>query len=354
MAIVLMIAGVLISAAITIGSAQIASSRITATKEKQTAIKSALMTFVLRNNRVPCPAVPGLTEADAGYGYEAADAGVCTNVPSSGGVSVGTIPWRSLGISNEGVDDGYYNRFTYAVTTTQTNLNANTVSGMRGNITIHSSAPAGLANQLNNCIPAGWTYNPCAAVVVILSHGVFGRGAYTNSGLRLDLPGASDPDELENADNDGVFIDRQFSDNAENAFNDIVLALDPDDLLLPLINSGAVKDYKAQVKRDYSLIVGAVATDALANRSGFLPGLRNYPLSATLAALNLPADVTTDPWGMAYIYNRVTATISSSTGNNTAFTITSYGPDSVSGGGDDIVETVMVSDMQSLFSTYGW
>jgi hypothetical protein len=225
---------------------------------------------------------------------------------------------------------------------------------MRGSINIHNASPAASTNQTNNCTPSGWTYNPCSAVVVILSHGERSNGAYTSSGSRIDLPDATNTDELENTNIDNVFIDKDYSDSTVNSFNDIVLALDPEDLLLPPITSGAIKDYKAQIKKDYRLIVGAAATDALATRSGGAPGLRTYSMPATLSGLNLAAETTTDPWGMTYIYNRVTTTITSSTSNNIAFTITSYGPNGISGGGDDIVETVMVSDMQALFSTYGW
>jgi hypothetical protein len=354
MAVVLVIAGLLISTAMAVGTVQISNNRILATKSKQAAIKSALITFIMRNNRLPCPAVPTLGDGDVGYGAEAAIPGSCTSVPNASGVSIGVVPWRALGLSSDGADDGYYHRFTYAVTTTQTALSERTVSGMRGSINIHNASPAASTNQTNNCTPSGWTYNPCSAVVVILSHGERSNGAYTSSGSRIDLPDATNTEELENTNIDNVFIDKDYSDSTVNSFNDIVLALDPEDLLLPPITSGAIKDYKAQIKKDYSLIVGAAATDALATRSGGAPGLRTYSMPATLSGLNLAAETTTDPWGMTYIYNRVTTTITSSTSNNIAFTITSYGPNGISGGGDDIVETVMVSDMQALFSTYGW
>jgi type II secretory pathway pseudopilin PulG len=350
MAIVLVIAGLLISAAITIGSAQISSSRISATKERQTAIKNALTAFILRNNRVPCPAVPTWSELDAGYGIEAANLGACTGVPASGGVSVGIIPWKSLGLNNDGANDGYNNRFTYAVTTSQTNLTSRTISGMRGAIAIHSATPASAANQTNNCTPIGWTYNPCQAVVVILSHGELGRGAYRPNGGRIDMPDAGNVDELENTNSDSVFIDREYG----SVFNDLLLALDPEDLLLPLISSGAIKSYRAQVENDFRIISGMAASIAVAGRNPpNPPGGRSYTLPSSLAAMNLPAVNTIDPWGQSYIYARVTSSIENSTANAVAFTITSYGPDNILGG-DDIVETVMVSDMQALFSTYGW
>jgi type II secretory pathway pseudopilin PulG len=352
LSIVLVIVGLLISAILTIGTAQIANTRILTTKDRQDAIKTALITFVLMNNRLPCPAVPTLDASDAGYGEEAATPGTCASIPAAGGISVGVLPWETLGLSSEGADDGYHNRFTYAVVASQTNLNASTISGMRGAITVHNSTPAGAANQVNNCPPTGWTYNPCSAVAVIISHGANGLGAYTSGGQRIDVPTTAD--ESENTDVDGAFVDKDFTESQANPFDDITLALDAGDILSPLIKTGAIKDYRAEIESDFGVIIGSVATDALDNRSGIIPGLRSYPIPSTLASLGLSAANTIDPWGVAYIYSRATSSISNSTGNNTAFTITSYGPNTVSGGGDDIVETVTVSEMQSLFSTYGW
>jgi prepilin-type N-terminal cleavage/methylation domain-containing protein len=354
LAIVLMIVGLLISSAITVGGVQLSKSRMQATKERQAAIKSAFVSYILRNNRLPCPAVPTLSESDAGYGYEAATPGTCTSVPSGSGVSVGVLPWKSLGLTSDGADDGYHNRYTYAVTTSQTNLSATTISGLRGSMTIHSATPVATANQINNCPPSGWTYNPCAAVVVIISHGELGSGAYTKLGTRIDLPDADNADELENTNIDSAFIDKEFSSVQDNSYNDLIMALDADDLLLPLVTSGAIKDYQAKIETDFRVITGMVATEGLASRTGVLPGARTYPIAANMGALGLPTANTVDPWGSSYLYARVTNNINSSTGNNIAFTITSYGPDNISGTGDDIVETVMVSDMQSLFSTYGW
>jgi hypothetical protein len=354
MAVVLVIAGLLISTAMAVGTVQISNNRILATKSKQAAIKSALITFIMRNNRLPCPAVPTLGDGDVGYGAEAAIPGSCTSVPNASGVSIGVVPWRALGLSSDGADDGYYHRFTYAVTTTQTALSERTVSGMRGSINIHNASPAASTNQTNNCTPSGWTYNPCSAVVVILSHGERSNGAYTSSGSRIDLPDATNTDELENTNIDNVFIDKDYSDSTVNSFNDIVLALDPDDLLLAIIESGAIKNYRSQVEKDFSIIISAIATDAVAYRSPGLPGSRTYTIQPTLAPLNLPSANMVDPWGATYQYVLTSASISSSTANGVALTITSYGPNGISGGGDDIVETVMVSDMQALFSTYGW
>jgi prepilin-type N-terminal cleavage/methylation domain-containing protein len=354
MAIVLVIAGLLIGTVLTFGTALISNQRILATKDRQSAIKSALITFVIRNNRLPCPAVPTLSESDVGYGNEAATPGTCTSVPNGAGVSIGLVPWKSLGLSSDGADDGYHNRYTYAVTTSQTNLTSSTISGMRGAITVHGSTPVSAVNQLNICTPTGWTYNPCGGVVVLLSHGELGKGAYTASGSRLDLPDAVNVDELENTNIDAAFVDREYNAGQVNSFNDLVMALDPEDLLLPLITSGSIKDYKAQVKKDFAVITGLAASKALANRTNTTPGTRVYTIPPNLTSMNLPGINSLDPWGEAYVYNRVTADIDSTTGNNVAFTITSYGPNSASGGGDDIVETVMVSDMQALFSTYGW
>ena len=354
MAVVLVIAGLILGAVMSMGNAQITQSRISTTKSKEDAVKTALISYIARNKRMPCPAVPTLAAGTPGYGVEATTFGTCDGVPTAGAgaarVVVGIIPWVSLGMSDEAASDGYYNRFTYAVTSNATNLNVNSVAGMKGNITVHTATPPTASNQSNDCTPTGGFYNPCSIVAVILSHGANANGAYTSGGTKIADP--TGVDELENVNIDNAFVEKDFSANLANPFDDILLALNASDLLSPLTLNSSLKDSNAAIEHNFDVIAGAVATSATANRIGLLPGSRTYPLPA---ALTLPAISTTDPWGNGIIYTRVTAIpIAATTPDGPAYTITSYGPDGVSGGADDIIRNISISDLQATFSTYGW
>lgn len=349
MAIVLVIASLIIGASLSIGTAQIASSRILTTKDKEKAIETALISFVARNNRLPCPAEPTLSSTSPNYGVEAATPGTCSSVPSSGTIAVGVIPWVTIGVTEDGATDGYYNHFTYAVSTPATNLNSNTIAGLEGSIGVHSGTPVSTANKINDCTPTGWTYNPCSAVVVILSNGANGYGAYTRDGSRIaSSPGA---DEVENSNDDAEFVVKDFSSSVTNPFDDIVLAVDSNSILAPLLQNNTIKPYSAQLQGKFDIMVGAVVTDALNNRTGISPS-HVYHLTSSMPSIS--ATTTTDPWGNTIIYNRSVAVINSSTAEADAFTLRSYGPDGTANNSDDIVETVYVSDLQSKFSTYGW
>ena len=361
MAIVLVIAGLLLTVVIGMGNALIAQSRISATKTKQEAIKTAILSYIARNSRIPCPAVPTIAPGNPGYGIEATSPGTCDAVQGFGigqaRVVIGLVPWITLGLSDEGGEDGYYNRFTYAVTANATNLNRNTIAGMLGNITIHTTTPIALGlppvgNQSNVCTPAGGGINPCLQVAVIISHGLNGNGSYNRLGNQLALPPAAATDELANTDINSSFVQKDFSEGA-NPFDDILLALNPSELLTPLTINGSVRDFNAALQHNFDMMVGAATSQAAINRAGIPPN-RIYTLPADALALNLPAVNRTDPWGQPIIYAVNTPNINSTTPDGVAFTMTSIGQDGVLGTADDIVNIVRVTELQSKFLVYGF
>ena len=354
LSIVLIIMGLLLSAIIGVGNAQIQQARISATKQKEDLIRLALINDITRNNRLPCPAVPTIAQGAVGYGVEAATAGACTGTVINGAVSTGIVPWTSLGVSDENAIDGYYNRFTYQVTLTATNTNAQTIAGLKGAISIHSDMPTALGlpaagNQTNDCTPVGGNYNPCSAVAVIISHGANGLGSYGRDGTQRTLPAA---DETENTNNDSRFLIKDYSDNAANPFDDILLPLGTSDLITPLTTHGSLQDYRSKMNDDVSNIKNAIIANSISNRTG-VAGAYSYPIPVGLPAL--PANTLSDPWGTLYIYNRTTVSINNITdGSLAAFTLISLGPDGVVGGNDDIQSTIAVNQLQDAFAKAGW
>ena len=347
LSIVLVIIGLLISMFVSYGSAQITATRIINTKQKQQAIKLALIGFISRNHRLPCPAAANLNQGEAGYGIEATGC--------AGTVATGIIPWSSLGLPESSASDAYYNRFTYQVSVNATTTSDQTVAGMRGESTMHTASPivvgnAPTGNQSNDC-SIGNT-NPCAAVVVIVSHGQNGSGAFTNTGNQNSVPTGAD--ELENTDNDEAFVVKEFSDISTNAFDDIVLPLTASELLTPLTTNGSIEDTNSSINDDITNIKAALVAKAVAGRTG-TAGSYSYPVQTTLPPL--PSNTQLDPWNHSYSFSKVTALldIKSSTDADThVYTITSGGPDGAGTTADNIEFRVYANELQDAYSKAGW
>ncbi|HSI42836.1 MAG TPA: prepilin-type N-terminal cleavage/methylation domain-containing protein [Methylotenera sp.] len=347
LSIVLVIIGLTLGAILGVANTQLQAARTSSTKQKEEAIKLALVNFISRNNRLPCPAVATIAPGATGYGIEAANPGVCTGTTTTATVATGIVPWSSIGITDENASDGYYNRFTYQVTLEATNRTARTIAGLRGAISIHYSTPIAMGspaagNQANNCTPAGGTFNPCASVAVVVSHGSNGFGSYGSDGVQRVMPTGAD--ETENTNNDSAFVIKDFSNDQANPFDDIVLALSSTDLLGPLTNHGSLDDYNSVLNRNFSEIRSAVASNAIANKVDIL-GVYTYPLPAALPALS--PDTANDPWGNPYVYQRLTPSIDAlSLGSTPAFTLTSRGPDGLTPTVDDLQQIVYVNNLQ--------
>lgn len=79
MAIVLVIVGLLAAGVLRAASAMRENTGITETRKAIDTIVMALQTFLINNNRLPCPADSTLAETAANYGLEARTASNCDN-----------------------------------------------------------------------------------------------------------------------------------------------------------------------------------------------------------------------------------------------------------------------------------
>jgi prepilin-type N-terminal cleavage/methylation domain-containing protein len=364
LAIVIFIVSILLGAMLGGLNALTIGAREKATRTKQEAIKTALASFLVRNNRLPCPAIITTPTGAAGNGVEAATPGTCVGVISLGVapnvVKTGAIPWVSLGLPEEATLDGYSNRFTYQVIANATNLTSATVSGMLGNISIHSAGfgivpPGAGANQINNCTTG--TYNPCAAVAVIVSHGSNGHGAYTGAGQQVPFPATvTGNDERENTNGDSQFVVKPYSDIEANPYDDIVLAMTASDFLTPLAATGSLKDAQTNLNATMTLLKGTVIAKAYASGAGGGGSPRSYTFPASLLAAGLTAAQTNDPWNTPVVYALSTPSVTCTTAPGTVFTLTSLGQDKVVNAAlpsDDITVTVTVADVQALIALAG-
>jgi prepilin-type N-terminal cleavage/methylation domain-containing protein len=345
LAVVIAVAAVVLGVVLQLVTSQMENAQATSMRSKFETIRSALVMFVARNNRLPCPAIEMHDTGNVAYGLEAQNPGVCTDAtPLGGGIAMrGMVPFRSLGLTDEDVLDVYSSRFTYVVTTAATALTEATVAGMTGEITLHDNEPVVLGlpsagNQINACSAVVPNDNGCnrRAVVLLLSHGRNAAGSYLQSGQRT--PDPTSAREAENTDNDENFVLMAHSD-LEPAFDDQMLALTPDMLLSGLIRDGAIRSGQA-ITQDQLRIARDTAVGLIFNNDGGIP-------------TTLPTY--TDGWGQTLDYSphpTFTSVCGASLGT-VAFTIRSRGPDKVdapsaTGVNDDITRVQLVDDLKAL------
>jgi prepilin-type N-terminal cleavage/methylation domain-containing protein len=193
MSIVVAIIAIIIAGTISMGNSMIASAQQANTNNKLDEIETALLSFRLANNRLPCPTDATLTDIPANsstFGYEAgyvtanSPTTSCTGgspaanfsspIASVGGTTVaeGAIPVRTLNLPDEFQVDGWGRKFAYAVWTPATGTNAFLTYGLN---------PTCGAITVSN---AGGGYRTQAGVYMLISYGPDGHGGYLKSGTR--------------------------------------------------------------------------------------------------------------------------------------------------------------------------
>ena len=202
MSIVLVVVALISTNLLSSYAAQRKISQFNETQKNLDAIKEALIGFAQTYGRLPCPAVPKLSDNQVLAGMEDR---VDANTPCSR--NYGALPWASLGISGT---DTWGRRYTYFVSakfsaplsapgTSSFSLATGSGNDTAGTASIKSSSNG---STVASDLPA-----------VIVSHGPNGFGAFTTTGLQIS---GAVGDELENANNTQTFIarspDAQFDD----------------------------------------------------------------------------------------------------------------------------------------------
>lgn len=176
---------------------QIDQQRIGDTQRQLNTVAEALLGFAVANGRLPCPATATLANTAAGAGTEIANC--------SAGAD-GVLPWTTLGISET---DAWGRRYTYRVAPGFADA---PVGGVQSSFTLTDNGTLRVTN--------GSVDIATNMVAVVVSHGKNGAGAYLTDGSQLPV---GTGDELENADNDNVFVSRT---NAPD-FDDLVIWVTP-------------------------------------------------------------------------------------------------------------------------------
>lgn len=419
-AVVLVIAALALGAGMALLNAKFTQTKIDITKARAEFIRIALTNYVGQYYRLPCPADPQIVvqvPRNKDFHRAMPDTGMpCTSTVSSFlnidvspslplGVSRGTVPCATLGIADEACTDGYGNRFTYFVDNRAVILKLDTVSGMRGSMTIHKMTPPAAAtpvigavlpgNQINVCSSVA-NDNSCnlAAVVMIISHGANNGGAYppgTSTPHVSTFPNIS-PYETANTDNNIQFIQNEYVERGDYSFDDVVVPLVPRDLISTLNQTGIIKDTNVFMNERFELIKLALLRHAYANASPVSPsrtlqlaaeggGTAPYPftvtqipsplpcsvtpattqllpLATTIPALHAAGGILNDAWGRAIRYIRVENTVTNTSTCTVPFVLLSYGPNGVPNGtagtvDDDDVRYITSTDITVFVSKYG-
>lgn len=325
------------------------------TQKNLDTIKDALVNYLRTNSHLPCPSdfkdqetgstlLAGeerrTTTSGTGVPDKATNCNVQDMVTSL--PAFGILPYRALGLTREAALDGWGNFYSYHVSfiSTATSPNSNDwtrsraflSTGNAGGLTIKESASS--TNNLTT-----------TAVVVVLSHGRNGLGAWTTKNTRITLPDqmvgspSVKSDEFENAtngtDTTTIYVRRTRTDNESatgGSFDDYVVYLSDSDLLTQLVKDGTVKWANLTALEDMEKIRDALIGYASSTSNGTrynptcttngatTPYCKQLPYADTnstcdgsgdtngvagcvpVTNLGLPSNLLLDPWGRYYSY----------------------------------------------------
>lgn len=249
----LSIAIILVLAGSILGISEIRAGRTERTLDGLTRIEDALIQFVAVNGRLPCPADGAL---DTGIENPAdpnpqIGAATCTTL-------VGTVPWQTLGISQDFALDAWAQKISYRVFHGPTGLTRTGGASMTDCDLFDTGLSIPLpANGL--CDPShdntaeqfllgkGLSFDDkgtttSGVAFVLISHGPTGNGAFLPGGNQKPLPNAANVPEWANAANDTsnpaqrTFYARDFSDSSvspadANHFDDLTRFIRIDELI---------------------------------------------------------------------------------------------------------------------------
>jgi prepilin-type N-terminal cleavage/methylation domain-containing protein len=353
MAVVVLIAAILLTAGLSMVKSRLEAAQIEVTQKKQDAIKQALIAYLGRNLRLPCPDVnlDGREDRDPAPPYSCGLPGVPQNF--------GGVPYSDLSLDRSAALDGWENymryivspnwRFTYGPVNSVTTANTAPPSNAyvpnaafvpkvsQGTVAVYTNVTT--APALDPCV------NSTGAVVALVSHGKNGFYA-TNVAGNANAGPAGPTDETQNAaptsDPPGVpaygcagNVFRVVRHDATNAFDDVVLTISESEFTAPLIASGALQGSpEVALNKANDLVIGAI----VGNRSPCPepnPGYAGWIPCAAGSYYTLPVAIAFPPELFGMVYARgidpvppvVVTTIATAfpLGTVTAYTLTAAG-----------------------------
>lgn len=251
---VLALAVIIVLSGFILGTSEIHAGRTERTLDRLKRIEDAMIQFVAVNGRLPCPANVALdTGIENPFNLNP------QNGPATCATLVGTVPWHTLGISQDFALDAWAQKISYRVFHGPTGLTQTGGASMTDcdlyDTGLSLSLPAnGLCETTQHDNTAeqflfnkGLTFdnkgNTTSGVAfVLISHGPTGNGAYLPGGNQKPLPNAANVPEWANAANDTsnpaqrTFYARDFSDSSvspadANHFDDLTRFIRIDELI---------------------------------------------------------------------------------------------------------------------------
>ena len=255
LSVVMILIGIVMTMGMKMLNATLDNAAFSETKIKQERIKTALISYLRTNGKLPCP------DNTAGVATGLESTPCATNQSDSFGV----VPWQTLGIPRDAALDGWGNFFTYKVVngigatkdwTSKTLANSFSITELR-------NPSVGLTVQELNAASTALVNVTTTGVVAIVSHGANGFGAKTSkTATRISTDDAGDG-EVTNAESTGsTFVVRAVTANPaafNGAYDDLVAFMSPQDLLQPLLNEGTLKACPAYCASVVSSVCSVVA-----------------------------------------------------------------------------------------------
>jgi len=254
-AMVILIAGLMMTGILGAINTLRKSTGLNETSERLNTIEIALRTFILRNNRLPCPANKKLDveNQDWGVEYDTGVAGDCDDALGTDGTYLGVLPLRSLEFNDEFLDS-WDHHYTYHILEEATQPNAVT----------NTLWPNDVFDVLTNAVGTTTRFPNDKPILIIVSHGPNGSGAWmrTTEDETTGSPVAAPPitalNELENLDGDVIYVNADYSADDETPFDDLVIALTESRLLRPLEEQGVLKTKDHLTRYKMELIVNSI------------------------------------------------------------------------------------------------
>jgi prepilin-type N-terminal cleavage/methylation domain-containing protein len=165
-AIVLVVAGLVISGGLVALSPLLQSSKTSQTNQLMDRIEQSLVLYVIQNGCLPCPAVPanltGIAEKNGGGSY--------TGCTGSCSATYGIVPWNTLGLSKDEVTDPFGSFIDYVPSSSLVSSNS-----------MLRILPATYPTASLSVADASGTSQTSAAAYILISHGPDGSYGYTPS-----------------------------------------------------------------------------------------------------------------------------------------------------------------------------
>ena len=203
LAVVLTVISLIVGSSLAVGATRMQAAKVQDTEAKMKAIMDTLDAFVQTYGYVPCPADPIVPITDATFGRANCTI-AAAHLLGGGNTRIGVVPTAALNLAPSVMMDGWSRRITYAM-----DVRLNTADNYAANdpliigdpwLQLLSDTPGSAQNTITS-----------QAVVVLVSHGPNGHGAWKAKGgttqalaLLTADPTPTDTSEIQNCNITGT------------------------------------------------------------------------------------------------------------------------------------------------------